>query len=194
MGVNPERSRGISIFFILWGLTLSSQCFLNESSDPANLTNSQRGHLAELAFMRKAASLGLSVAKPWNEGERYDFIVRVQNTCWRVQVKSVLSRSPARHHYRVRTSGGSGVRGLTTYSANEIDFLVAYIFAEKIWYVFPAARIAARKSICIWPGSRRSSFEQYREAWRLMKPLPADSAVNISAEPAQSAPKATADG
>jgi hypothetical protein len=27
-----------------------------------------------------------------------------------------------------------------------------------------------------------------------MKPLPADSAVNNSAEPAQSAPKATADG
>jgi hypothetical protein len=45
---------------------------------PASLNNAQRGQLAELIFIRKAASLGFAVAKPWNEGERYDAIVRVE--------------------------------------------------------------------------------------------------------------------
>lgn len=59
---------------------------------PASLNNAQRGQLAELIFIRKAASLGFAVAKPWNEGERYDAIVRVGHALWRVQVKSVLAK------------------------------------------------------------------------------------------------------
>ena len=126
--------------------------------------------------MRKAAGLGLSVAKPWNEGERYDVIVRVETVCWRVQVKSVLAKSPGRPYYRVQTATRSGHfrRQRATYSATEIDFLVAHIFREDLWYVFPAARIVDQKSICICPGSKLSTFEQYREAWKLLKPLPAD--------------------
>jgi len=150
---------------------LSNECSFNEPSDPANLTNRQRGHFAELAFMRKAAGMGLSVAKPCNEGERYDFIVRVETVCWRVQIKSVLAKSPARPHYRVALAKHGKTVRYITYSATEIDFLVAYIFREDLWYVFPAARIAGQKSICISPGSKRSTFEQYREAWKLMKPV-----------------------
>ena len=128
--------------------------------------------------MRKAAGLGLSVAKPWNADERYDFIVRVENVCWRVQVKSVLAKSRARQHYRVQMGSGRHVRP-KTYSASEIDFLVAYVFAEDLWYVFPAARIAGQKAICLWPGSKRSTFEQYREAWRLMRPGAADAEFSL---------------
>lgn len=159
---------------------MPDQTFLNETNDPANLNNRQRGQLAELAFMRKAASLGLSVAKPWQEGERYDFIVRVDNVCWRVQVKSVLAKSRSRHHYRVQTCGGETLKGRTFYSADEIDFLVAYIFPEDNWYVFPAAMIETRKVVCLRPGSKRSSFEQYREAWKLMRPPVIDSKPEIS--------------
>ena len=42
--------------------------------NPASLTNRERGNLAELGFMRKAASFGFAVAKPWGECERYDVI------------------------------------------------------------------------------------------------------------------------
>ena len=123
--------------------------------------------------MRKAASLGLSIAKPWTENERYDFIARVHNVCWRVQVKSASKKSALRNHYRVKTSGGGSRAGHTPYSATEIDFLVAYIHPENIWYVFPANFIEGRKAICLWPGSKRSTYEQYREAWKLMDPTPA---------------------
>ncbi len=138
---------------------------------PVNLDNRHRGQLAELAFMRKAASLGFAVAKPWQEGERYDVIVRVNQVLWRVQAKSVLAKSPARPHYRVKTSGGSR----TTYSPAEIDFLVAYIFREDLWYVFPATVVEHRNTICVTPGSKKSRYEPYREAWNLMRPSATES-------------------
>jgi hypothetical protein len=153
---------------------MSDENLFNENVDPANLTNRQRGNLAELAFMRKAATLGFSVAKPWGEGERYDVIVRVENVCWRVQVKSVLAKRQGRLHYRIKTSGQDRRKGYTFYSANEIDFLVAYVFPEDLWYVFPASVVAKRRVVCVTPRSKRSSFEKYREAWKLMKPAVPD--------------------
>ena len=140
--------------------------------------------------MRKAASLGLSVAKPWNEGERYDFILRIAHVCWRVQVKSVARISPSRRHYRIKTSGGSGLLRHTPYSAEEIDFLVAYIFPEDVWYVFLAKILGSRLSVCVRPGSKKLSYEQYREAWELMIPAEeaaaqpvSESALNPMTEP-----------
>ena len=151
--------------------TLSS-----EAADAANLSSMQRGQLAELIFMRKASSLGFSVSKPWGEGERYDVIIRMNEVFWRVQVKSVLGKSPCKSHYRIKTSGGNGSR--KTYSPHEIDFLAGYIFKENLWYVFPATLIENRKAICVRPGSKRSSFEQYREAWSLVKPPVTEIALN----------------
>ena len=60
----------------------------------------------------------------WGEGERYDVIVRVDNVFARVQVKSVLAKAPGKSYYRVGTTANHSTR----YSANDIDFLVAYIF------------------------------------------------------------------
>jgi len=161
---------------------LPEQFFFNETSDPAKLNNRQRGQLAEIVFIRKAASLGLSVAKPWAEGERYDFIVRADKVCWRVQVKSVLAKERETQHYRIKTSGGLTRRKHTPYTPDEIDFLAAYIFPEDIWYVFPATVIEKRKIICVVPGSKKSRFEQYQEAWKLMKPPVAQATVESTIE------------
>lgn len=130
--------------------------------------------------MRKAASLALSIAKPCDELERYDFIARVEKVCLRVQVKSVARMSPSRRHYRIKTSGGSGRLRHTPYTAEEIDFLVAYIFPEDLWYVFPAKILERRVSLCVWPGSKKSSYEQYREAWELMFPAEEAAALPVS--------------
>ena len=124
------------------------------------------GELAELAFMRKAASLGFAVAKPWGDSDRYDVIVRFEKMFWRVQVKSVIGIRPSRQSYRVKTTrGGNG-----TYSADEIDFLVAYVFPKDCWYVFPAAVVEGRDSVCVRPESKKCRLIQYREAWDLMRP------------------------
>ena len=135
-----------------------------ELDHTSKLLSNRRGELAELAFMRKAATLGLAIAKPWGNSDRYDMVVRFENTFWRVQIKSVLDKSPSRDHYRVQTRDSHK----RTYSAEDIDFLVAYIFAEDVWYVFPAHVVENKKSVCLSPGSKRARAEKYREAWKLI--------------------------
>ncbi len=54
-------------------------------------TCKQRGELAEIAFLHKAANLGFGVAKPYGDSERYDFILDSGERLWRVQVKSVAA-------------------------------------------------------------------------------------------------------
>ena len=130
--------------------------------------------------MRKAATLGFGVAKPWGDCDRYDVIVRAGKVFWRVQIKSVWNVAPARSHYRVRTTGSRN----SFYSADQIDFLVAYIFSKDLWYVLPAAMVESRKGVCLTPGSKTSKYEHYREAWTLMGPT--------NTEPAPSAKAAAA--
>ena len=139
----------------------------NEFICASNLDNRHRGQLAEIAFVRKATTLGFAVAKPWGEGERYDFIVRVDKVCWRVQVKSVLAKTPGRPDYRIHLRCNAWNR---KYSANDIDFLIAYVFQEDTWYVFPVGVVEPRIVIWVRPGSKRSRFEAYREAWELLRP------------------------
>jgi hypothetical protein len=152
---------------------MSDQNLTDELTRATKLDAVHRGELAELAFMRKAASLGFAVAKPWGDSDRHDVVVRFESTFWRVQIKSVLGKSPSRDHYRVQTADSRK----HTYSAKEIDFLVAYIFAEDIWYVVPVHIVENKKSLCLTPGSKRSSIDQYREAWKLMMRCPGDDAL-----------------
>jgi hypothetical protein len=162
----PTQAR----FWLEWGIVEFELCkILVNARLWCNSIYRQRGQLAEIVLMRKAASLGLSIAKPWGEGERVDFIANFENTCWRIQVKSVLAKAPSTHHYRVRTISRNGHQ---RYSANDIDFLVAYIFPEHLWYVFPTSVVESRSLVCVVPGSNKSRNEQYREAWYLMKPVP----------------------
>jgi hypothetical protein len=162
---------------------MSDQNLSDELIHAAKLDPKRRGELAELAFMRKAANLGFAVAKPWGDSDRYDIVVRFESTFWRVQIKSVLKKSPSRDHYRVQTADSRK----HTYSAKDIDFLVAYIFAEDIWYVVPAHVVENKKSLCYSPGSKRSSVDHYREAWDLMMRCPGENTVTGTANSADSA-------
>jgi len=144
---------------------MSNQNLSDELTHSARLDRKRRGELAELAFMRKAANLGFAVAKPWGDSDRYDVVVRFDKTFWRVQIKSVLALKPSRRHYVVHIKNGGG----KAYSRDDIDFLVAYLFAEDLWYVFPVHVIEQKKSVCVSPGSKKSSLEQYREKWDLMR-------------------------
>src|SRR2546423_627101 len=161
---------------------MSDQKLADEHTHAAKLSPKRRGELAELAFMRKAANLGFAVAKPWGDSDRYDVVVRFESTFWRVQIKSVLGKSPSRKHYRVHTANSRK----QAYSAKDIDFLVAYIFAQDIRYLIPAHVVENKKSLCLTPGSKRSSskrssVDHYREAWQLMMRSPGDDALAANA-------------
>ena len=58
------------------------------------------------------------------------------------------------------------------YTANDIDFLVAYIIPRDAWYVIPVKLLTPVLGMCFYPlGCRRGGYyEVYREAWHLMAP------------------------
>lgn len=126
--------------------------------------------MAELTFMRKAISLGFGVAKPWGDSDHYDFILNSGNLLWRVQVKSVWSKKSG---YKIRVSGHS----TRPYTAEQIDFLVAYIHPVERWYVLPVRILRNRLNIDFPVRGGKSQFDQYLDAWDLFRekppPLPA---------------------
>jgi hypothetical protein len=126
----------------------------------------RRGEVAEAVFLARACSLGFRLAKPWGDSERYDFILSFGHGFHRVQVKSTERYAESR--YRVKGAGWKD-----TYTPEEIDFLVAYIVPEDLWYVVPIAAFATRKSLRFYPrGKGKGLLEKYREAWCLMAAPP----------------------
>jgi hypothetical protein len=169
-------------------LGISEDTTQHELLHANKLDNKHSGEVAEMVFLRKASSMGFGVAKPWADGERYDFVVRAGRLFWRVQVKSVRSKRPERKHYRVTTTNWLKI----PYTADEIDFLAAYIFPEDAWYIFPVAFVENRTILCVSPNLKESLTQKYREAWKLMEQpasdlVPASDAVETETDP-QAAP------
>jgi len=119
------------------------------------------GEAAEAAFLATAASLGFGVAKPWGDSERYDFIIDSGFHFWRVQVKS--SQLHADSAYQIKTSGWKN----RAYTRREIDFLIAYIIPENLWYVVPIEAVGSRTYLRFYPPGtgRPSPMEKYHDAW-----------------------------
>jgi hypothetical protein len=119
--------------------------------------------------MCKATSLGLRVAKPYGETERFDFVISSARRLWRVQVKST---SRAYHRHYAIHAQGSRRRDADLYTKDEIDILVAYLIPEDAWYVIPIGAIQGCLSLYFYPnGNERgvAKFEKYREAWWQMR-------------------------
>ena len=113
--------------------------------------------------MLKAATLGFAVARPWSNTERYDFILDNGHRSWRVQVKSAFYKT--KNGYTFHATGHSRDKH---YTADEIDFIAAYVATLNLWYVVPIAEFANKKCFAVRPPSRSSIYEKYREAWCLM--------------------------
>jgi PD-(D/E)XK endonuclease len=147
--------------------------------NPRAPTRKRQGELAELAFMSKAASLGFGVAKPYGDSERFDFILSRDGHLWRVQVKS--TRTAKHGVYEISAHGCWGAHDI--YTKDEIDFIVAYVVPEKVWYIIPIEATRGRKRLCLHPNVPRKpcyKYEKYREAWCLLKPTHKSHAANKS--------------
>lgn len=136
----------------------------------------RRGELAELAFMYRASSEGISVAKPYGDSHPYDFLVQYGRRLLRIQVKSTFKdrKQKHRHGFQVIVARiGCKAQGTIYYSREEIDFVVAFIAPLDIWYVIPVEKLGRRHAICLYPDGKGQPFaglyEEYREAWNLIK-------------------------
>lgn len=143
-----------------------------------HLGTKRMGELAELAFMYRAASEGVGVAKPYGDSHAYDFLVQHGRKLARVQVKSCFTKRErpqtgftilARH----RMKKGAGL----PYSQEDIDFIAAYIAPCHVWYLIPIEALKGGISIRVYPKlcpggkTKRAGgfYETYREAWHLLK-------------------------
>ena len=135
------------------------------------LSSKELGDLGELAFVLAATAKGLPVAKPFGDCRRYDLIVDSGRRLLRIQVKSAFTTS--RWGYSVAVARNRLGRRAERYSAEEIDFVVAYIVPHDAWYIVPVGEVVGRVHIRLYPeGTRKRGggyFERYREAWELLR-------------------------
>jgi len=137
-----------------------------EDSTKPQLNTKRRGEVAEAAFLHKAAALGFSVAKPWGDSDRYDFILDCAGRLSRVQIKT--ASRVGRGAYSIHACGCDPAR---IYTREEIDFLIAYIVSENLWYVLPVALFDRVRHVKLHPFRKQppSRYEKYREAWDYLR-------------------------
>ncbi len=114
--------------------------------------------------MARAAREGLQVSKPYGDSAAYDFIVEFSTKCLRIQVKSTQARS----------SNGfvCCMRGTRKYTATSFDFAAIYVIPAERWFIVPHLGIPA--CMFLAPGRKGSKYNQYEEAWHLLKPTEPD--------------------
>ena len=121
-----------------------------------------RGEWVESVFMARAGEEGLAVSKPWGDSKSYDFVVGRPGHFVSVQVKSTTAESGGGYSCAIRKQGRSYARGA-------FDFVAAYVVQEDVWYIIPASKVARKKSVGLCSDSMHAKYEQYREAWRLLR-------------------------
>ncbi len=121
-----------------------------------------RGEWVESVFVARASGHGLAVSKPWGESRSYDFVIGRPGRFVGVQVKSTVAESGVGYSCAVKKNNKA-------YSRGEFDFLAAYVIPEDAWYIIPASTIEGKESVGLCSKSNHARYEEYREAWQLLR-------------------------
>jgi hypothetical protein len=142
------------------------------------------GEISQAAFLLKAEMLGLHLALPWGDSERYDFVVwaRDGGPVYRVQVKGTGRLH--RRGYEVQPVHSTRGQGKKRYTKKDIDVIAAHVQPVDAWYLIPIERVGRAKSLRLYPGiERRTSswkggkharrrprdWEKWRNAWEVLE-------------------------
>jgi hypothetical protein len=88
--------------------------------------------------------------------------------------KSQLARPESYFAFRSNQPGQQGayvisIRGCKrAYPIGAFDFLAAYLIPLDLWYIVPEERVQGKITILLYPNSKRSKFQPYRESWELL--------------------------
>jgi PD-(D/E)XK nuclease superfamily protein len=121
-----------------------------------------RGEWVESVFMARAGELGLAVSKPWGDSRSYDFVVGRPGHFVGVQVKSTIAEMGGGYGCTVK-------RNNKAYSRGSFDFVAAYVIPEDAWYIVPVDKFAGRVTLILCSNSGEAKYEEYREAWHLLR-------------------------
>jgi len=98
-------------------------------------------------------------------------LLRDHPPLWRIQVK--CSTQLLNGLYRINAHRRSGRRAVP-YRQGEIDFIAAYIIPEDTWYIIPLHAVRSTSLLFRRKNDHRPGlYDQYREAWHLLRPPPA---------------------
>lgn len=122
-----------------------------------------RGEWVESVFMARAGELGFAVSRPWGDSRSYDFVVGQPGHFVSVQVKSTLCRSGGGYECCIKGKKDE------PYEPGSFDFLAAYVVLEDVWYILPAEKVAGRETVCLFSKSKYARYEDYQEAWQLLR-------------------------
>jgi hypothetical protein len=121
-----------------------------------------RGEWGESVFMARAVEHGLPVSRPWGDSNSFDFVVGKPGRFVSVQVKSTTVKNGRGYVCSVR-------QHKVKYPRGAFDFLAAYVIPEDVWYIVPAKKLAGRGDVTLCSNSGEANFEEYREAWHLLR-------------------------
>src|SRR6266513_2118962 len=115
-----------------------------------------------------ARTLGFSVAKPWGDSERYDFILDNGRRLLRVQIKATDCLRA--HAYETRATYTVG-KGRAVYGPKDIDFLVAHIATLNVWYVLPVRACMPAPMLRFYPHrtANKLRLDKRLVAWRRLE-------------------------
>ena len=116
-----------------------------------------------MRFMARVSELGMTVTRPWGDSLHYDVVLESEG-CWlRVQVKS--STCKRNNSYYINLHGSKHY-----YTTDDFDFIAALIIPLDVWYIIPAeAALRGQDKLCMTPGSPKTRYAPYHEAWHLLK-------------------------
>jgi hypothetical protein len=124
--------------------------------------NKKRGEWAESVFVARASECGLEISKPFGESGRFDCVVGGPGKFVAVQVKCTIAKQPNAKGYICNLKSNN-----KKYRAGSFDFVAAYAILEDTWYIVPEKAIRGMSAICLC--STMPKYEQYREAWHLLR-------------------------
>jgi PD-(D/E)XK nuclease superfamily protein len=139
-----------------------------------------REEWGESVFMVRAVEHGLPVSRPWGESNSFDFVVGKPGRFVSVQVKSTTVKNGGGYLCSVRQNAAKYARGA-------FDFLAAYVIQEDVWYIIPAKKVAGMGYVTLCSNSGEANFEEYREAWHLLREAVGMSEETVARDPEERA-------
>ena len=117
-------------------------------------------------FLVRAEEEGLPASKPWGDSSSYDCVVGRPGKFVAVQVKCTIAKLQSGEGYNCSVCSSH-----KPYPPGSFDFVAAYVIREDAWYIIPEKEIRGLKSIslCTTGLGSEAKYEQYREAWGLLR-------------------------
>lgn len=101
-----------------------------------SLNSKQKGISTELQCLAAFGKLGIQVLLPYGDYARYDFVIDVNNTFYRVQCKTATLKENGAYIFSCRSTAANHSRAASrSYTKNEIEFFATMI--EDECYLIP---------------------------------------------------------